>query len=72
MANITPVFKKCDRHFKENYRPGRKLSNISKIFERCMFPQISCFMDSYLEKQQCGLRKGYSTQYYMLEKWKNA
>ena len=40
-----------------------------------MFRQISSSMDSYLSKQQCGFRKGYSTQYcllVMLEKWKNA
>ena len=32
-------------------------------------------MDSHLVKQQCGFRKGYSTQYclfVMLEKWKNS
>ena len=40
-----------------------------------MFRQISSFMDSYLSKQQCGFRKGYTTQYcvlVMLERWKNA
>ena len=40
-----------------------------------MFRQISRFMDSYLSKEQCGFRKGYSQQYcllVMLEKWKNA
>ena len=32
-------------------------------------------MDQFLSKFQCGFRKGYSTQYYllsMLEKWKSA
>ena len=47
LANITPVFKKGDRNSKENYRPASILSNISKIFESCMFHQISSFMDSY-------------------------
>ena len=40
-----------------------------------MFRQSSSFMDSHLVKQQCGFRKGYSTQYclfVMLEKWKNS
>ena len=62
------------RNSKENYRPASILSNISKIFERCMFRQISSFMDSYLSKQRCGFRKGYSPQYCLLvmpEKWKN-
>ena len=37
--------------------------------------QISNFMDSYLSKQQCGVRKSYRTQFcllVMLEQWKNA
>ena len=39
------------------------------------FRQIPNFIDFYLSKQQCGFRKGYSPQYYllvMLEKWKNS
>ena len=75
MVNITPVFKKDDKNFKENCRPVSILSNISKIFERCMFCQISNVMDSYLSKQKCAFREGYSPQYsllVMLEKWKNA
>ena len=35
-ADITPVFKKGDRNLKDNYRPVSILSNISKIFERCI------------------------------------
>ena len=75
LANITPAFKKGYGNSKENYRPVSILSNFSKIFERCMFRQISSFMDSYLSNEQCGFRKGYSPQYcllVMLEKWKNA
>ena len=63
LVNISLAFKKGDRNFKENYRPVSILSNISKIFEQCMFRQISTFMDSYLTKKQCGFRKGYSPQY---------
>ena len=63
LVNISLAFKKGDRNFKENYRPVSILSNISKIFEQCMFRQISRFMDSYLTKKQCGFRKGYSPQY---------
>ena len=66
LANITPVFKKSDRNSTENYRPVSILSNISKIFEQCMLRQTSSFMDSYLTKQQCGFRKGYSPQHRLL------
>ena len=63
LVNISLAFKKGDRNFKENYRPVSILSNISKIFEQCMFRQISRFIDSYLTKKQCGFRKSYSPQY---------
>ena len=72
---MTLFFKKGGRNSKENYRPVSILSNISKIFERCMFCQISSFVDSYLSKQQCGLRKCYTPHnclLMMLEKRKNA
>ena len=74
LASVIPVFEKGDSNSKENYRPVNICSYISKIIERCMFCQISSFMDSHLAKQQRGFRKGYSTQYcllVMLEEWKN-
>ena len=40
-----------------------------------MFAQMSSFFDNFLLKQQCGFRKGYSTQQWLLallEKWKRA
>ena len=49
------------------------LSNISKIFKRCIFQQISKLIESLFSKYQCWFRKQYSTQYChlaMLEKWK--
>ena len=74
-ANITPVYKKGERECKNNYRPVSILSNVSEIFERIMFRQISNYMDSFFSKYQCGFRNGYSTQQCllsMLEKWKRA
>ena len=67
LANISPVFKKGDRNSKENYRPVSILSNISKILERCMFRQISSFIDSYLSSNNVR----YSLL-VILEKCKNA
>ena len=58
-ANITPVFKKGERDYKHNYRPVSILSNVSKIFERIIFRQISNYMDSFFSKYQCGFRKGF-------------
>ena len=39
-ADITPVYKKSNRHEKENYRPVSIISVISKILERCLYDQI--------------------------------
>ena len=46
-TNITPVFNKGDKNFKENYRQFSILSNISKIFEWFMFKQISNFVEAF-------------------------
>ena len=41
MADITPVHKKESRSAKNNYRQVSILPNISKLYERIMFKQIS-------------------------------
>ena len=49
------------------------MPNLSKISERCIFKQMSQFFESTLSNQQCGFRKGLSTQQcllVLLEKWK--
>ena len=74
-TNVTPVFKRRERECKNNYRPVSILSNVSEIFQRIIFRQISNYMDSFFCKYQCGFRKGYSKQQCLLpmfEKWKRA
>ena len=73
LANVTPIFKKNDATKKENYRPICILPNISKIYEKVLYKQISSFFDNFFSKYQCGFRKGFSSQHCllaMLEKWK--
>ena len=65
-ANIKPIYKKETRSEKENYRPVSILPNLLKIFERCMHDQLKDYFDKLLSKYQCGLRKGFSTQYCLL------
>ena len=75
IGNITPVFKEEDRDLKDNYRPVSILPELSKIFEKLLFKQISMFIDLLLSKFQCGLRKGYGAQdclLAMVEHWKSA
>ena len=72
-ADITPVFKKGSKSEKENYRPVSILSNISKIYERCMYDQLSEYFEGILSKYQCGFRKGHGAQHclvVLIEKWK--
>ena len=73
LADVTPVHKKGRKDMKENFRPVSILPALSKMFEKCMFAQISTFFDNIFSNQQCGFRKGYSTQHCLLvilETWK--
>jgi hypothetical protein len=74
-ANVTPIFKKGSKTSKDNYRPVSILPNISKIFEKPLFNQISKYFENILSIYQCGFRKGYSTQICLvsfLEKWRQS
>ena len=75
-ADITPVHKTDSKSAKNNYRPVSILPNISKLYERIMFKQLSeYFESSFFSKYQCGFTKGFSAQYClvsMLEQWKSA
>ena len=74
-AIITPVYKKGTKTSKYNYRLVSILSNISKIYKRLLFKQISEYFEPILSKFQCGFRKGFSAPHCllsMLEKWKTA
>ena len=71
-ANITPVHKKDSRNIELNNRPVSILSDISKIYERCLYNQISDFFEEKFCNYQCGFRKGFSAQHcllVMIEKW---
>ena len=63
LADATPVLKKEDQTKKENYRSISILSNLSKVFERCLFIQLPVFFDKILTKYQCGFRKGFDAQH---------
>ena len=75
LADVTPVYKKKSKNSKDNYRPVSILSNISKIYERCIYNQIQLFFDSLLSKYQCGFCRGYNAQpclVSLIEKWKKS
>ena len=75
IADVTPACKKKSKYSKDSYRPVSLLSNISKIYERCIYDQIKKYFDDVLSKYQCGFRKGYSAQHCLMsliEKWKES
>ena len=51
---------------KDDYWPVSVLSNMSKVFERCIYNQIAHFLDKILSKQQCGFRNGHSAQHSLI------
>ena len=74
-ADVFPVHKENGKCNKINYRPVSILTNISRIYEKLLNDQLSKYIDSLLATNQCGFRKGFSFQYYllvMLEKFKEA
>ena len=73
LADVTPIFKKKDKTFVENYRPVSVLPTVSKIFERIMQKQITDYIGTFLSPFRCGYRKGFSSQYALLsliERWR--
>ena len=57
---MTSLYKKGKNDLKEDYRPVIILPNLSKIFERCIFKQMSQFFEGTFCNHQCGFRKGLS------------
>ena len=56
----------------ENYRSVSILPNVPKIYERCLFSQISNHFEVF-SKYHCGFRQDLSARYcriFVTEKWK--
>ena len=62
-TDVIPVHKKNEKCDKTNYRPVSILTNISKIYVKLLYNQLSKYFDSLLATNQCGFRKGFSSQY---------
>ena len=74
-ADVKAAHKKGSRTDKENCRPVSILPNISKIYERCLFKQLTKDFEDYFSKYQCGFRKGFSVANCLLpitEKWRES
>ena len=74
-ADVAPVHKKEVKSGKAVYRPVSIPPNLSKIYEKLIYQQLYEHFNSILSQKQCGFRKGYSAQHYlmvMLEKLKES
>ena len=60
LANVTPAYKKGNRSEKGNYRPVSMLPSITKVFERCVYMQMSHYFEGIMSKYQYGFWKGHS------------
>ena len=67
-VNISPVFKKGDRHLVENYRPVSLTLISCKLLEHIVCSQILRHFDHYniLIKLNHGFRSGFSTETQLL------
>ena len=67
VAEVCRLYKNDRRADKSNYRPISILSNVSKIYEKCLYSQLYDYFDNNIfSKYQCGFRKGFSTQHPLL------
>ena len=67
-ADVCPIHKKGDKDMCGNYRPISLLSNMSKIYERCMHTRLYDFLSQSetFYNLQFGFRKNYSTNHALL------
>ena len=77
-AEFIPIFKKDvkkdSKNLKENYRPVSILSNISKIYETCLYNKFSSYFEDVFSDDHFGFYKGISAQQCLItliETWKN-
>ena len=74
-GELTPIFKKGDKHNVENYRPITTLSIIDKVFESLLSKQITHYFDPTLSPRLTAYRKNHScetTLVRLTEDWKHA
>ena len=74
-GELTPIFKKGDKHNVENYRPITMLSIIDKVFESLLSKQITHYFGPTLSPRLTAYRMNRScetTLVRLTEDWKHA
>jgi len=69
IAKVTPIFKSGDCTLASNYRPISNLSDLSKIFEKCMHSKVLSYITSnnIINRQQFGFQHNSCTSDAILE-----
>ena len=69
IAKVIPVFKKDDPAEIKNYRPISLLPILSKVLEKLAYKRLYKFLtdNNLLNPNQFGFRKGYSTEYAIIQ-----
>ena len=71
-ADVSPILKELNPKFNSNARPISFLPSTSKIYERILKEQMSCYFKDKLRDTLCRFSEGYSTQHTLIrviEKW---
>ena len=67
LTKVTPLFKEADPFDKVNYSPISLLSDVSKVYEKVIFKQISTYFEPYFSNLLTGFRKNNNTQHSLLK-----
>ena len=69
LANVTSIFKKCDKQLIGNYRPISFLPLCDKIFEKIIFNNLYKHLTTHhlITKNQSGFRPGNSTTNQLID-----
>ena len=71
IAAVSPIHKKGERKLVENYRPVSLLNIENKIFEKCIYEELSAHFTKFLSSKQHGLvpqRGVYTNKLLFLKK----
>ena len=65
------MYKKDGRKEKSNYKPVNILSNVSKVYERCLYDQIYDFFKNKFSRCECRFPKDFNTRNALLSMLEN-
>ena len=71
LASIFPIYKKDLKNAVDNYRPVSLLSNVGKVFEKCLLQYVKPFIIPSICEEQHGFTQGKSTVTQLCQVYSN-